>query len=95
MVLTANQIQTFFTANGQIGLPLNSFQALANEGINSVNALKEFDKDDIVQMAKNLRSANLVFGAKSQKRLIATCQLVRYYDAVGKQHHVGPNYGEF
>jgi hypothetical protein len=84
MVLTANQIQTFFTANDQIGLPLNSFQALANEGINSVNGLKEFDKDDIVQVAKNLRSANLVFGAKSQKRLIVACQLVRYYDAVGR-----------
>jgi hypothetical protein len=61
---------------------------LVNESINTVDDLLEFDKDTIGQIAYNLRQppagAPLVFGAKSQNRLIVACELVRYYETVGR-----------
>ena len=49
----------------------------------------EFDKDQLDQIAQNLRRPAgggnaLTFGAKSQKRLLAATQLVKYYNTVGR-----------
>ena len=58
------------------------------EGIDTADDLAEFDKTSIEAVAHNLRrpaAGNpLVFGAKSQKRLIIACDLVRFYETVGR-----------
>jgi hypothetical protein len=70
-----------------MAIPNATVLDLVNKGINTVDDLSEFDKDTIVQIAYNLRrppaGAPLFFGAKSQKRLIVACELVRYYETVG------------
>jgi hypothetical protein len=72
-----------------MAIPNGTVLELVNEGINTADDLAEFDKDTIGQVAYNLRcpaagAGPFVFGAKSQKRLIVTCELVRYYEAVGR-----------
>jgi hypothetical protein len=88
MVLTAAQTTLFFEGADQMAIPNATVLDLVNEGINTVDDLSEFDKDTIVQIAYNLRrppaGAPFVFGAKSQKRLIVACELVRYYETVGR-----------
>jgi hypothetical protein len=56
MVLTANQIASFFTDDAQMAIPAATVAQLANEGIANINDLSEFDKDSIEQIAKNMRS---------------------------------------
>ena len=87
MVLTVAQRRLFFKNANQMAIPNVTVLALVNEGINTVDDLLEFDKDTIGQISHNLRQppagALLVFGAKSQKRLIVGCKLVQYYETVG------------
>jgi hypothetical protein len=88
MVLTVAQTTLFFEDAAQMAIPNGTRLELINEGINTVDDLSEFDKDTIGQIAYNLRrppaGAPFVFGAKSQKRLIVACELVRYYETVGR-----------
>jgi hypothetical protein len=88
MVLTAGQTTQFFEGADQMAIPNATVLELVNEGIDTVADLSEFDKDTIGQIAHNLRrpaaGAPFVFGAKSQKRLIVACELVRYYETVGR-----------
>jgi hypothetical protein len=88
MVLTAGQTTAFFESADQMAIPNATVLQLVAEGIDSVDDLAEFDKDTIYQIASNLRrppaGAHYVFGAKSQKRLVAAAEIVRYYETVGR-----------
>ena len=55
MVLTAAQIQAFFTEGQQMGIPIRTVNQLQNEGIESPEDLVDFDKGTISAMAENLR----------------------------------------
>ena len=65
---------------------------LATKGIETVEDLAEFSKDDIDQIAKNLQATvdgngfSFVFGAKSHKQLIVAADLVHFYETVGLPH---------
>ena len=88
MPITAAQTTAFFESADQMAIPNATVVQLVAEGIDTVDDLSEFDKDTIHQIASNLRrppaGARYVFGAKSQKRLIAACDIVRYYENVGR-----------
>jgi hypothetical protein len=89
MFLTETPTTSFFQGADKMAIPnATVLELLFNEGINTVDALSKFDKDTIVQIACNLRQppagAPLVFGAKSQKRLIVACKRVRYYKTVSR-----------
>ena len=86
MVLTAAQITAFFQEPTQMAIPAASRNALTNEGIEHPNDLLDFDKTSISEMAANFRRSNpvVVFGAKSQKRLTAACELVKFYQAINR-----------
>ena len=89
MVLTAAQTTQFFENAHQMAIPHATVVELQNEGINTVDDLAEFDKDQLDQIAQNLRrpaggAAAFTFGAKSQRRLLAATKLVKYYDTVGR-----------
>ena len=62
---------------------------LANEGINTVDDLHDFDKDYLEQVANNLRlppggTAAFTFGTTSQKRLLVACELVHFYETIDR-----------
>ena len=88
MVLTVAQTTAFFEHADQMAIPNATVLQLVAEGINTVDDLSEFDKDTINQIASNLRRPpagnHYVFGAKSQKRLTAACEIVRYYETIGR-----------
>ncbi len=92
MVLTVAQTTAFFEAADQMAIPNATVLELVNEGIDTVDDLAEFDKETIDQIANNLRRPavapagghHFVFGAKSQKRLKVTCELIRFYLTVGQ-----------
>ena len=89
MVLTAAQTTAFFEDNDQMAIPNATVVELQNEGIQTVDDLEEFDKDQLDQIAQNLRrpaggAAAFTFGAKSQRRLLAATNLVKYYTTVGR-----------
>ena len=54
MVLTANQMTTFFEHNDQMGIPHATVVQMAIEGIATVDDLGEFDKDCWQSLADNL-----------------------------------------
>jgi hypothetical protein len=94
MVLTAAQTTAFFEQATQMAIPNATVIALQSEGINNIGDLIDFDKATLTQVADNLRrpgggGAPLVFGAKSQQRLLAATNLVRYYDTVGRPSTAG------
>jgi hypothetical protein len=89
MVLTAAQTMAFFKQATQMVIPNVTVIALENEGIDTIEDLIDVDKTTLTQVADNLRrpgggGAPLVFGAKSQQRLLAATNLVKYYDTVGR-----------
>ena len=90
MVLTGNQVTAFFENADQMAIPNATVVRLVHEGISDVNDLAKFKKEDIEKIAANLRrpvvqgQAPLILGAKSVKRLIVACDLVRYYATVGR-----------
>ena len=89
MVLTAAQTTAFFEDAAQMAIPHDTVLQLQTEGITTVDDLEDFDDDDIDQVSSNLRRppggvGAFTFGAKSQKRLLLACHLVRYYNTVGR-----------
>ena len=89
MVFTGAQTTSFFEDADQMAIPHATVVQLATEGINNVDDLGEFDKDNLNQVATNLRrppggAAAFTFGAKSQKRLMAASNLVRFYQTIGR-----------
>ena len=89
MVLTAAQTTAFFEDAAQMAIPHATVVQLQTEGITTVDDLEDFDEDDIDQVSSNLRrppggAGAFTFGAKSQKRLLIACHLVRYYNTVGR-----------
>ena len=80
MVFTAAQTTAFFEGADQMAIPNATVLELANEGIQTVTDLSEFDKTSIEAISYNLRRPAqgnpLVFGAKSQKRIIIACDLI-------------------
>jgi hypothetical protein len=104
MVLTLAQTTALFTDQDQMGIPAATYAAMAGEGIVSVDDLADFDKDSVKQMADNLRRGqpNHVFGARSQKRLLVLCDLVRFYQTINRDltaanirwNHVAKNFEE-
>ena len=69
-----------------MAIPAATMAAINNEGIVNVEDLEGFEKDDIDTMSKNFRSPPagqpvVVFGVKSQKRLLVAAHMVRYYQA--------------
>ena len=80
MVFTAAQTTAFFEGADQMAIPNATVIELANEGIQTATDLSEFDKTSIEAISYNLRHPAqgnpLVFGAKSQKRIIIACDLI-------------------
>ena len=88
MVITAAQTTSFFEDEDQMAIPHATVIQLQEEGITTVEDLGDFDKDNLDQVATNLRRppggvAAFTFGAKSQKRLLAASNLVKFYVAIG------------
>jgi hypothetical protein len=77
---------------------------MAGEGIVSVEDLGDFDNVSVKRMADNLRrgTPKHVFGARSQKRLLVLCDLVRFYQTINRDltaanirwNHVAKNFEE-
>ena len=90
MVFTVAQTTTFFKDNDQMALPHATVVQLGTEGISTVDDLLDFDKENLQQVAQNLRrppgagAVPFTFGAKSAKRLLAASNLIRFYDAIGR-----------
>ena len=55
MVLTAAQTTTFFENTDQMGVQHAMVVQLAQEGIQSIDDLADFDKEALQQLADNLR----------------------------------------
>ena len=88
MPSTAAQTTAFFENADQMPIPNTTVLQWEAEGINAVDDLSEFDRDTIHQLASNLgrppAGAHYVFRDKSQKRLIAACDIIRYYETIGR-----------
>ena len=99
MVLTLNQTTAFFTKPAQMAIPQPTLAQMQNEGITTVDDLADFDKDTLKQLAENLGKPGgqvpnaagqmvptpvFVFGVKSQKRLGVACNIVKFYNTVGR-----------
>ena len=82
MPITGVQTTPFLENADQMVIPNATALQLAAEGITMVDDLSEFDRDTIHQIASNLwrppAGAHYVFGAKSQKWLIAACDIIWY-----------------
>ena len=105
MVLTQLQTTAFFENPDQLGIPHETMVQIQREGIQAVADLADFEKQELQQLADNLRKPGgriadpnpnaapgatistpaFTFGAKSQKRLTVACDLVRYYQTVGRE----------
>jgi hypothetical protein len=55
MVFTAGQTTLFFEDAAQMGIPHATVVQLIKEGIDEVQDLAEFDRDNLTQVADNLR----------------------------------------
>ena len=100
MPFTAAQTTAFFVNANQMAMNNNTRNALAQEGIVTVDDLAEFDDDEFSQIVRNLRNPPHVpgpanpgafiqqgpfeFSAKSLKRLKVAAKAVRYYESVGR-----------
>mmetsp|Transcript_29012 Transcript_29012/g.43836 ORF Transcript_29012/g.43836 Transcript_29012/m.43836 type:complete len:146 (-) Transcript_29012:54-491(-) len=99
MVLTQQQTTVFFKNADQMGIPAETEAQLAEEGIEQVDDLADFD--DLNQVVENLRrrpgrirdpnnaqatipNPAFCFGAKSKLRLEAASKLVRFYNDIGR-----------
>ena len=104
MVLTAAQTTAFFENPDQLGVPHETMVQIQQEGIQTIADLADFEKQELQQLADNLRKPGgripdpnpnaapgatipmpaFTYGAKSQKRLTVACDLVRFYQTVGR-----------
>jgi hypothetical protein len=98
--LTPNEITNFFTNCKQLGIPERTVKKLKDDGIEHPCDLVDFDKDTLQQVAENLRKAPTrktddegdviyldpyVLSAKSYKRMLETAELMRFYEAIGRE----------
>ena len=99
MVFTAIQNTSFFTDAVQMGLSVQTRQALVNEGISVADDLHEWEDDEWDQFAYNCKqppqifdpnNANLFINqspflvpVKYLKRLKEASRIARFYKAVG------------
>eukprot|EP00957_Ditylum_brightwellii_P191198 14558584-Ditylum_brightwellii.AAC.1 len=75
--------KAFFTEASGMAIREATFEQLKHEGIEEVENLAKFDKDSLDQVVSNLRrpatattgDTSYHFGAKSQRRLLAACNL--------------------
>ncbi|KAL3933249.1 MAG: hypothetical protein SGBAC_010478, partial [Bacillariaceae sp.] len=83
MVITAAQATAFFTAADQMALPAATYNpALQNEGITTIDDLKEFDDKMLDQIHKHISQngvAGQTFSALSLSRLNTAASAVQYY----------------
>jgi hypothetical protein len=100
MVLTAAQTAAFFQEEAQMGVPHSTVAQMQAEGITNVQDLADFDKESHQQLADNLRRpggrvpdpnpnaapGTTMVGAKSQKTLQVATDLIKYYDATGRDY---------
>ena len=100
MPWTNAQINAFFTDNAQMGIPAQTVNAMATEGLATVDDLAEFGKDEFKTMVETFRNPPLIpdpanaqnlirqnpfqLGARSLKRLKVAAQAVRYYQATSR-----------
>ena len=95
MLFNAQSTRSFFTAVNQIGLPQPIFERLAEEGIDSVDALANVEDDDWNRLHKNVEVVEVAAtrgGERVVRRLPAIAvsklkvasQAVRYYECVGR-----------
>ena len=104
MVLTAAQTTAFLENPDQLGIPHETMVQIQREGIQAVADLADFERQELQQLAGNLRKPGggipdpnpnatpgatipmpaFAYGAKSQKRLTVACDLVRFYESVGR-----------
>ena len=105
MVLTGPQTTSFFEDQDQMAIPHATVIQLQHEGISQVSYLADFDKSAILQITENLRKPGdripnpdpgatiprppFVFGAKSQMRVLAACDLIRFYVTIGRMLTAG------
>ena len=89
MVFTVAQTTAFFEDVKQMAIPHATVVQLATKGITIVDNLVDFDKENLKQVAENLRrppggAPAFTFGAKSAKRLLAASNLVKFYKVIGR-----------
>ena len=60
---------------------------MSEEGITTIDDLTEFYKDDVEGIVSTFRRSNPVvpFSAKCRKRLIDSCELIRFYQTIGRE----------
>ena len=88
MPLDEDQTTAYFEGHDGLGLSATTRARLAKEGIVEVSDLVEFDKDSINMVASNIRkgaAANAILGAKAQKRMTETADLLCFYQAIGRE----------
>ena len=100
MVLTVAQRTAFFENADQLGIPHGTVKQMAMEGIVDESDLTDMDQNAVKQMAENLcrppgGGPAFAFGAKSHKRFLVACDLLKYYETVGHdvtagKHKVDP-----
>ena len=60
MVLTAAQTTAFFESPDQLGIPHETMVQIQREGIQAVADLADFEKQELQQLADNLRNAYIL-----------------------------------
>eukprot|EP00957_Ditylum_brightwellii_P077056 5855479-Ditylum_brightwellii.AAC.1 len=88
--------KAFFIGAFGMAIPEATFEQLKHEGIKEVEDLAKFNKDILDQVVSNLRrpstaptgGTSYYFGAKSQMRLLAACNLVWFYKDIGREPRV-------
>jgi hypothetical protein len=89
MVLTAAQTAAFFHEEAQMGIPNPTVAQMQAEGITNVQDQADFDTESLQQNAApgtTIPTPAFVFGAKSQKKLLVAKDLIKYYDATGRDY---------
>ena len=84
MVLTGPQMNAFHLNPDQMGVTAAAKAQLAQEGLDSVDDLAEFDEKSLLQACKNARAAGHSVDAKSVSRLTTAIDLVKHCNAVGR-----------
>lgn len=82
---TNAQTNQFFTAANQMAIPVDTLEALREEGIERPDDLIEFDNEKLQNIAKTFRAGDVTLGAKSIGRLVEAANIVHYYDIVGRE----------
>ena len=87
MVITNAQNASFFTNGDQMAIPQATCVHLANEGLATIDGLKEFTDQQLKDIAANFcchPDGPVILGAKSLRRLTVACHDVKFYESVGQ-----------